>query len=134
MKVNRHHLARVIAERTTHLADATELAHEIAAYVLHERYTGSLDSLLRDVMQYRLEHGVVEATAISAHPLTAQVLDDIKGILRDEYPHAKAVMVDQVQDPSVVGGVRIELAQEQLDMTVAAKLNKFKRLTALERN
>jgi hypothetical protein len=34
----------------------------------------------------------------------------------------------------VVGGVRIELANEQLDLTVQATLNKFKHLTALERN
>jgi F0F1-type ATP synthase delta subunit len=37
--------------------------------------------------------------------------------------------VTEVLDPEVLGGVRLSLANQQLDLSVEAKLNKFKQLT-----
>jgi F0F1-type ATP synthase delta subunit len=129
-KVSRHHLAEVIAERTVHVSDTKELAREIAAYLLIERRKADLESLLRDIMQYRANRGIVEARVVSAHDLTSQVKDDVEAILKDEYPDAKTLLLRSKLDESVIGGIRLELANEQLDMTVRSKLDTFKRLTS----
>jgi len=127
--IARHHLAEVIAERTLHVRDTRKLAREVAAYLLDTRQTGQLESLLRDIMEYRAQHGVVEATAISAHDLDATVIKDLQQILKDEHPKAKSTHITPRLDPSVVGGVKLQLANEQLDLTVRGRLDTFKRLT-----
>jgi len=128
--ISRRHLAEVLGERTLHVHDTKKLAREVAAYLLDTHQTDDLESLLRDVMEYRAQHGVVEAVAVSAHDLTPAVIKDIEAILKREYPKAKHIHVISRIDPTVVGGVRVEMANEQLDLTVREKIDEFKRLTA----
>jgi F0F1-type ATP synthase delta subunit len=134
MKVTRKELVAVIGKRTMHVMDVHALAGEIAAYMVTTNQRIDLDSLLRDVKQYRLEHGIVEATVVSAHELTPTVIADVHALLQREFPDATTINVESRIDPDVVGGVRIELPRERLDLTVQAKLNTFKRLTSPERN
>ncbi len=129
MKVPRHILAEVIAKRTLDMSDTKSLAREIAAYLLAERRTAELESILRDVMQYRQDHGMLEADVVTAHEVQNNVLQDVKHLLQAAYPKAKTINLNQVQDTSVIGGLRIDMPNEQLDMTIKAKLSKFKTLT-----
>lgn len=128
--VSRRHLAEVIAERTLHVRDTKHLAQEVAAYLLDTHSTAQIESLIRDIMELRAQKGVVEAVAVSAHELGDEVIADIKRILKQEYPGAQSVHVIRKIDPSVVGGVRVEMANERLDLTVRDKIDTFKRLTA----
>lgn len=130
MKVPRHILAQAIAEKTMHISDDKLLAREIAAYLLAERRTAELESILRDIMQYRMDHGVLEAEVVTAHEIGSDVLAHAKQLLQTAYPDAKQVHVSSRLEPSVIGGVRIDLANEQLDLTVGNKLATFKRLTS----
>ncbi len=130
MKVPRHILAEAIAQKTLHVTDPALLAREIAAYLLAERRTAELESILRDIMQYRMEHGVLEAEVVTAHEITGQVTGEVKQLLQAAYPNAKTVHVANRLDASVIGGLRIDMANEQLDMTARAKLATFKRLTS----
>lgn len=130
MSSPRHHLAQVIGERSLHAGNFSLLAKEIAAYLLDSGQVGQLDSLMRDIMNYRAEHGVVEVQASSAHNLSSQDITDIKSLLKQEYPSAKKFTIDQALEPEVMGGVKLDLPGEQLDLTVRTKVNKFKRLTS----
>lgn len=128
--ISRRHLAEVITERTLGVRDTKVLAKEVAAYLLDNHHTADIESLIRDIMELRAQKGVVEAVAVSAYQLNDEVIADIKRILKQEYPNAKSVHVIRKLDPSVVGGVRIEMANERLDLTVRDKIDTFKRLTA----
>ena len=131
MKTPRHQIAASLAERSLGRSlQSAEVSREIAAYLLAERRTGELDSLLRDIMQYRADHGIVEVIAVSAHDLTDAVRTEIETQVRQLYPDAERIIVSPEHDPSVVGGVRLELANEQLDLSIRGKLNRFKQLTA----
>ncbi|HSX24191.1 MAG TPA: F0F1 ATP synthase subunit delta [Candidatus Saccharimonadales bacterium] len=132
MKVPRHILAEAIAKQTLHISDDKRLAQEIAAYLLEERRTAELESILRDIMQYRTDHGVLEAEVVTAHGIKPLILDEVKALLHADYPGAKTIHVGTRQDPSVVGGLRIDMANQQLDMSIAGKLATFKRLTSGE--
>lgn len=134
MPVTRKELATVIGEQTLSSASTDELVQRVAAYLSTDASHIDIDSLIRDVMQYRLERGYVEAVAVSAHPVDARVIKDITALLREHFPDAKHIRVDQRIDESLVGGVRIELPQESLDLSIKSKLNLFKRLASLERN
>lgn len=128
-KLPRHEIAKVLAERSLGRMSAKSFSEQIAAYLLAEGRTSELEPLLRDIMQYRAEHGIVEVIAVSAHPLTADVHTDIERHIKNVFPDAKQIIVSEELQPDVVGGVRLELPNQQLDLSVRAKLSRFKQLT-----
>lgn len=129
MKPTRHQLAETIGRKTMGVVDMKTLATEVAAYLIAEQQVAEFDSLIRDIMQYRADNGVVEVTAVSAHQLNDQNTADISELLKASYPDATTIRINQAIDPEVLGGVRINFPNEALDMTTQSKLNKFKRLT-----
>lgn len=126
---DRLNVARVIAERTMNLKNPKLLAQEVAGYLLDKNATADIDSLLRDVLAYRAEHGLIEAVIVSAYPLTAMIRKDVMAELKTENPQAKSIIITEEIDPTVVGGLRVESVHVQLDLTVRARLNTLKRLT-----
>lgn len=128
MKTPRAQIARVIADGvlggTFDRKDITSLA----ALLLGERRTGELSSLMRDVQHQMAERGVVEVVAISAHDLTADMNRRIETTVREVFPEAKPIYIIPQHDPSVVGGVKLEFSDHQIDLTVAGDIRKFKTL------
>lgn len=129
MKFVRTELAAVIGEKTMHVVDSSQLANQVAAFLLEQKRSVDLESLMRDVLAYRQAHGVVEADVSSAHDLSEEAKRDVKSLLKQHYPKAKHIFTHESHDESVIGGLRINLSNEQLDMSVRAKLDKFSRLT-----
>lgn len=129
MKTPRTTVARVITDKLAK-QPTKQLSREVAAYLLENGRVGELDSLLRDVQQQRANAGTVEATAVSAYPLTDKVRSDIKAQVKAVAPGAKSIIISEQLDPDMVGGVKIELVNQQLDLSIRSKLNKFKQLTA----
>lgn len=126
-KVSRTRVASVIADRARR--GDKRLATEVAAYLLESGRVRELDSILRDVQDSWARDGYVEVLASSAHPLTDAVKAEIISRVRPVLLAGATVRVTEIHDPEVVGGVRLRLANQQLDLSVEAKLNKFKQLT-----
>ena len=129
MKTPRSDIAGIVAKKSLKAISTKKLGREIAAYLLGAGRTRELDPLLRDVQSDWAEAGYVEAVTVSAHALDAKARTDIKSKVRGLYPEAKKIIITEQYNPEVVGGVRIELPNEQLDLSIEAKLNKFKQLT-----
>jgi len=132
--ISRLELAEIIGKKTLNIEASDELKTAIAAFLIDENISDELDSLMRDVQAYRATQGYVEATIVSAHLLTDVVRQDVRDMLKQEFPDAKHLSLNEVIDESVVGGIRIEMSGEELDLTVKAKLNTFKRLTAARKD
>lgn len=130
MKTPRTDISKTIADRTLKGDDTQDLSREVAAYLLKERRVNELDSVMRDIQADRAEAGFVEVIASSAHALDANTKSDIARQIKAYYPDAKEIIVTELHDPKIIGGVRLSLANQQLDLSVSAKLNKFKQLTA----
>jgi F0F1-type ATP synthase delta subunit len=131
MKQSRTKLAQTIANATLQNGVSKDFSREVAAYLLSEGRVSDLDSILRDVQADWAEAGYVEVTAASAYELTADIKVDIKAQVQKLYPDAHQIIITEVRDPEVVGGVRLSLANKQLDLSIEAKLNKFKQLTTV---
>ncbi|HVC36284.1 MAG TPA: F0F1 ATP synthase subunit delta [Candidatus Dormibacteraeota bacterium] len=129
MKLARHQLAAILGQRSLIKVDRKALAHEVAAYLLSEGRTAELDSLIRDVMEYRSQHGIVEVSAVSAFPLDEQAQSEISAQVSNQLPGTKQLIIDQSIDKNMIGGVKIEFANRQLDLSIRSKLNRFKQLT-----
>ncbi len=130
MKTPRTRIASTLASRTLQQGVSKSLSREIAAYLLSEGRVNELDSVLRDIQADWADAGYVEVIASSAHPLTAGVRADITKQVKQFYPSAKKLIVTEEHDPEIIGGVRLNLANQQLDLSIEAKLNKFKQLTS----
>ncbi|HEY5442417.1 MAG TPA: F0F1 ATP synthase subunit delta [Candidatus Saccharimonadales bacterium] len=128
MKQPRTKIARLIADKTLRSGISKPFVAEVAAYLLSERRVNELDSVLRDVQADWAEAGQVEVIARSAHALNATAKADIVKRLKPLYPNAKQIIVTEVHDPAVIGGVRLNLADRQLDLSIRSKLDTFKQL------
>jgi F0F1-type ATP synthase delta subunit len=130
MKIPRNELVPVLAKLSGKMP-AKKFANEVAGYLLDESRTGELDSLARDLIDYRAKNGVVEVTAVSAHRLSDTALKEVKQKVKQLYPQARSIIINQQIDASQIGGVRLEFPGRQLDLSLRAKINKFKQLTAV---
>ena len=133
MSTPRLQLAQVISDKSRKAGGNQKLAREIAAYILDNGKVADLDPLMRDVWADLANQGYVEAVAVSAHTLDAKVLSDINAKVRSLYPNAKQITVSLQYNPEVIGGVRLELPHQQLDLTVEAKLDQLKQLTTAQK-
>lgn len=132
MKAPRTRLARLIADSTLKQGVSKRFDREIAAYLLSESRTSELDSLLRDVQADWASAGHVEVMARSAYPLTSAIRADIQREVKKVHPEARQIVINEINDPEVVGGVRLNLPNRQLDLSVRSKLNRFKQSVTQE--
>lgn len=130
-KYSQKAVASHIANQLQEEVDEQDLAISIASYLIDEGKTASLDSLLRDVMETRaVENGVVELTAKSAFSLTPEQKVSIQHVAKKQYPGTHKVIIHEVIDPSVIGGVSLSLANSSLDLTIKSKLNHLREAVA----
>ena len=80
-------------------------------------YAGCCEEYVR---RYNADHNIAEAMVTSAVALTESQMNALKE--RMEKMSGKTVRLTQVTDPSVLGGLRIELEGKQLDGTVQGRL------------
>ncbi|HSW85829.1 MAG TPA: F0F1 ATP synthase subunit delta [Candidatus Saccharimonadales bacterium] len=130
MKQSRAKLAKLVADKTINGRTSDMFIKELAAYLLSERRVNELNSLVRDVQADWADQGFVEVIASSEHQLTDAVKHHIVDAIKPLYPRASSIKVSENHDSSVIGGVRLNLPEHQLDLTVKAKLDTFKHLAA----
>lgn len=128
MKTSRLPIARVIADTTLRDGISDEFSNEIAAYLLSEGRVNELESVLRDVQADWAQAGKLEVLARSAHPLEDAMIDQIRSQINKLYPDVKEIVITEIHDPSIVGGVKLNLPNQQLDLSVESKLNIFKQV------
>lgn len=129
-KTARHDIAKVLAERSLGRTDSKLFSEQIASYLLAEGRTADVEPLLRDIMQFRADQGIVEVIAVTAHSLTVAHKTDIETQVRAVVPGAKTIIISEELQPAMLGGIRLELPNQQFDLSVRAKLSRFKQLTS----
>lgn len=104
-----------------------ELAKGVAAFLIDTGKTSDLDSLMRDVIEVRAsKQGIVELTARSAFALSPPLKSEIESLVSKQYPEVQKVIIHEIVDKSVIGGVHLQFANASLDLTIRAKLNKLR--------
>lgn len=99
-----------------------KLTEAVAAYLVDSRRTGELDAVMREVARLRQDRqDVMEVTATSAFTLNDSVRRAIKSLLGNE-----KLIINEVVDPDVLGGVRLETSEQLLDLTVRNRLTRLR--------
>lgn len=125
MKIKRHELAKIVSSRLD--GDDKLSPKQLAAYLMQAGMERDIDSLMRDVMSIRADQGIVELTALSAHPLPAEALKQIEAVVKSVRPEAHRVVINQEVQKSLIGGVRLRMVHHELDMSLRGRLNQLKR-------
>lgn len=128
-QVTRQALAAILVKQASSTESSKQFSLATAAYLLKTHRTSELTSLMRDMMQLRIEQGNIEIMVVSEHRLSSRSRDDIKKLASKLFAGLKSVIISERIDPTLIGGVKLELANQQLDLSIRSKLDKFKHLT-----
>lgn len=132
MRASRSVIAEVIAAKLEKSKDPKKVVRSLAAYLLTEGRTNELAPIMRDVMAYRAEKGQVEALVTSAFPLSDSSKKQAVKAARKIFPGAKQLILDERIKKSLVGGIKLNVINRELDLSLRAKLNQLKQLTRQE--
>jgi F-type H+-transporting ATPase subunit delta len=105
---------------------AKKATQQLAAYILENRIHNQTSEIM-DAVQAEVQrvHGIVEATTASVYPLTAELKKRVQDIVAAKTGAKKVVLHEQI-DPTVLGGVKINAPDMELDLTLKTKLAKLK--------
>lgn len=118
---SRKELAGAVLALSQKLSNS-QVSDKLAAYLVHNRRTSELDAIMREVMRQRKNNqGVTEADVTSAYTINAATKRTITELL-----NSKDLIINEVIDKRMLGGVRVETSEVQLDLTVRNRLNRLK--------
>lgn len=121
-KLSRRKIAVLWADQ---LVEGHDITAKVAAYLIEERRTDEISLIVRETEIALAERGVVVADVTSANSLSDESRSSIEKFLAISL-NARKVAFREAHDPSVIGGVKIDVAGQQLDATLKARLNQLK--------
>lgn len=116
-RLSRRKLAAYAADSLSRGDDASALLRELAAYLVSTKTTREADLLVAAIEDELQTRGVIIADVTTARPLSAELKKLIKAAVGGKELHIRERV-----DSAVIGGVRIELPDSQLDGTIQHKL------------
>lgn len=121
-KLSRRKIAELWADE---LIKGRDITKQIAAYLVSERRVDEAALIVRDTESALAERGIVVADLMSAHGLSDESRAAIQKFLTVRLGAQKVAFREQ-HDQSVIGGVRVDVAGQQLDATLRTRLNQLK--------
>lgn len=129
-KPTRRQIATAISTLLADGVSVDKVVSAVAAYLSTERRTRELETIMRLVTEIRERNGVHEAVATSAFDLDKRVRAKLEHIIAAQYENTKQVILRTEKQPSLVGGVRLEVGGLQLDLSVRNRLQHLSQLTS----
>lgn len=130
-KISRRRLAettvRLLREQPKRRA---EILRGVAAYLIEHKQTKQFDLLIKDIArELQQSEGVLLAEVHSALPLSAASRAEISTYLQNA-TGAKSVELEESVDPTLLSGVIVRTADQELDTTARAKLKQLASLNS----
>lgn len=124
-KISRRALAQYVADNILDSSRRAVVLQQLAGYLVQSRRTKEVDLIVRDIEAVLLDNGIVMGTIISATELSADMkLATETWVARQT--GAREVTLDQVIDPSMIGGMKVSLPGQELDQTIRHQLTVLK--------
>jgi F-type H+-transporting ATPase subunit O len=76
----------------------------------------------------KARRGQVDAKIISAEPLTASQLKDVEQAVSGQVPEGKTVLLEAVVDPTIVGGLQVQIGDQFLDLSVRSRIEEIAKM------
>ena len=120
-KLSRRAIAQYAATQLTKSDERSTFILQLAAYLVTTRRTKELSLIIRDIQFYLSEAGSVSGSITSATELTLETKKAIETYIKQQ-TGATTVALDSLIDPSVIGGVKVNIPDYELDATVSRSL------------
>ncbi len=120
-KISPAQLAKYAVDLLEDKVPATTVAHSLAGFLIFERRTKDSAAVFRAIEQEFSVRGSDRVTITSVHEVSESFKRQLAGLLNARNP-----VFESVLDPSVIGGVKAESGEFQIDLTVRSKINRFK--------
>ena len=75
----------------------------------------------------KAKRGEVEATIISAHQLNKKQSDQIAAAIKANSKGAKEVVISSKIDPSIIGGIQVQIGDQFLDLSIKSRIEEMSR-------
>jgi F-type H+-transporting ATPase subunit O len=75
----------------------------------------------------KAKRGEVDATIISADPLTKKESDQIAAAIKANSKGAKEVVISTKVDPSIIGGIQVQIGDQFLDLSIKSRIEEISR-------
>ncbi len=124
VRLPRRKIADHVARELTR-GNAKQVVAELAAFLVDTGRVREVDLIVRDIEYALYQHGEAIVDVTSASSLTDKVRAEIAKMASDRSGATKVHLREHI-DPSVIGGVRLEYGEQQLDTTLRHKLNALK--------
>lgn len=125
MSVSRRVLARHIAQQLAAGANRGKLLQELAAYLVVHKQVAQLDMVIADIARNLADMGTVKATVTVAHPLSDELKQAVEAYVA-RIEHADTVQINEVVEPTQLGGIVIETPRKRFDASVLAQLKRLR--------
>jgi len=76
----------------------------------------------------KARRGQVDAKIISAEPLSESQLKEVEKAMESQVPAGKSVVIEAVTDPSIVGGLQVQIGDQFLDLSVRSRIEDISRM------
>lgn len=73
----------------------------------------------------KAKRGEIDAKIISAATLTAAQLKEVQTAMQSQVPKGKSVIIEAVTDPSIVGGLQVQIGDQFLDLSVKSRIEEI---------
>lgn len=73
----------------------------------------------------KAKRGEVDAKIISASTLSATQLKEVEAAMASQVPAGKSVLIEAVVDPSIVGGLQVQIGDKFLDLSVKSRIEEI---------
>lgn len=77
----------------------------------------------------KAKRGQVDAKIISAEPLTAAQLKEVEAAMQSQVEKGKSVVLTAIIDPSIVGGLQVQIGDQFLDLSVKSRIEEISRVS-----
>jgi F-type H+-transporting ATPase subunit delta len=92
--------------------------------LIEKRRAGVLFATAKEfIVEFNQEKGIVEASVLSAAPLSSEQQEQIISLINKEY--GKQVILSNEIDPDLIGGFILTVGDKQIDTSIAGKLNRL---------
>jgi F-type H+-transporting ATPase subunit O len=75
----------------------------------------------------KAKRGQVDATIISADPLSKKETDQIAAAIKATSKGAKEVLISSKVDPEIIGGIQVQIGDQFLDLSIRSRIEEISR-------
>ncbi len=121
-KITAQQLAVYAVDQLEAGTSSADVAQKLASYLLEERRSREMPAVMRAIDLQLAKRGSPQVVVTSAHSVSEQSKNQLAELLGLKNP-----VFAEVIDPSVIGGVKARAGESEIDLTVRARLNSFKK-------